>query len=29
MLNEIEKELTEANFIAILLNETSDVSKFA
>ena len=29
MLNEIEKELTEANFIAIFLNETSDVSNFA
>ena len=29
MLNEIEKELTEANFIAILLNEISDVSNFA
>ena len=29
MLNEIEKELTEANFVAILLDETSDVSNFA
>ena len=29
MLNEIEKELTEANFFAILLDETSDVSNFA
>ena len=29
MLNEIKKELTEANFVAILLNETSDVSNFA
>ena len=29
MLNEIEKELTEANFVEILLHETSDVSNFA
>ena len=29
MLNEIEKELTEANFVAILFDETSDVSNFA
>ena len=29
MLNEIEKELTKANFVAILLDETSDVSNFA
>ena len=29
MLNQIEKKLTEDNFVAILLNETSDVSNFA
>ena len=29
MLNEIEKELTEANFVAILLDETNDVLNFA
>ena len=29
MLNKMEKEFTEANFVAILLDETSDVSNFA
>ena len=29
MLNEIEKELTEANFVAIVLDKTSNVSNFA